>query len=251
MSRAMTVGPVVVVATAVILLGDAASAPAQSNLISNPDLSAEAGRPDADRAVLARSSDLAVAGIILRDGEDPIAILEDVKTKKQNVYKVGAGIRGGRITEITPEKVTIRFADGEVELRLSATAPGGPLVPPVSGGGPAALPSVAPAPAPARQSPFPHVQRATLENLLRSPDLITQVTPVDHGVRIGEVHRDSVFEALGLRSGDVIRMINEHIPGSTMPLSQAVEQAVQRGGMLRIYVERNGRSDMQYIQVQP
>jgi type II secretory pathway component PulC len=249
MSRAVTVRPVVVVATAVILLGDAASAPAQSNLISKPDLSAEAGRPDADRAMLARSSDLAVAGIILRDGEDPIAILEDVKTKKQNVYKVGAGVGGGRITEITPEKVTIRFADGEVELRLSATAPGGPLVPPVSGGGPAALPSVAPAPA--RQSPFPHVQRATLENLLRSPDLITQVTPVDHGVRIGEVHRDSVFEALGLRSGDVIRMINEHIPGSTVPLSQAVEQAVQRGGILRIHVERNGRPDMKYIQVQP
>lgn len=236
-----------------LALGSHVRAPAQEPAAPSPTPLTKS--PGAEG--LRRASDLALIGLIIREGAEGIAVIEDRRTKRQSLYRVGALVGGGRLREILPDRVKLAFSDGEIELRLagtpgvaaSAPPPLGPLV---------VVPSPVPSPPPRvpepgaeASSPFPRIDRAHLDELIRSPDLVMNVTPVEErGVQVGDVRKSSLFEILGLRKGDIIRNVNGKVPGAAAPLPQVIEQAAQ-GGMLRFELERNGRMDVKYIPIRP
>lgn len=207
---------------------------------------------------LRKASDLALIGLIIREGAEGIAVIEDRRTKRQGLYRVGALVGGGRLTEILPDRVKLAFNDGEVELRLAGTPGGAAPVPPPPGPlvvvpppGPSPPPPVHGQAGAETSSSFPGIDRTHLEELIRAPDLVMNVTPVeDRGVQVGDVRKSSLFEILGFRKGDIIRNVNGKVPGAAAPLPQVIEQAVE-GGMLRFHLERNGQTDVKYIQIRP
>lgn len=228
----------------------AASAEAQSPVPGVQGSTANPQRSEGPR----KASDLALVGLIVREGGAPIAVIEDRRSKKQGLYKVGALVGGGRLARILEDRIVLVFTDGEVELRLAGTPSGVSPAPPA---GPATVIVEASPPSPPPDSTesgsyrMPGIERAALETLIRSPDLIMQVTPhEERGVRVGEVRTATLFDLMGLRKGDVIRSVNGLAPGSTVPLPRAIEQAIP-AGLLRLEVERKGKVDIKYLQIRP
>lgn len=203
-----------------------------------------------------RAADLVLVGTILRESGAAVAIIEDKRTKKQAVYRLGAAVGGGRIAQILPDRVVIGFGDDQVvELRLATTPQTGPVAPPPAG---RPVPGVVTTPAPTPPSPhvetpgFRRVGRQTLERLASAPELVTQVTPVENkGVRVGEVLPAGLLETLGVRSGDIILNVNGRVPSATLPLSSIVTQAAGETPVLRVELERGGAMDVVYIQIEP
>lgn len=198
-----------------------------------------------------RDADLALVGVIVREEGVPLAIIEDRQSKRQGVYKVGALVRGARVTRILEDRVVLTFADEEVELRLAgATGDGPPAPPPIA----AAVPEPAvgaPVSPPSHQPGVPHLERATLDRLLGMPDAIMDATPLEEGVgvKVTQVRRSTLFEVLGLRKGDVIRSVNGRFPGASVTVPQAIQQGLETG-MIRLEVERDGKHDVRYIQIE-
>lgn len=197
--------------------------------------------------------DLVLIGLILREGQEGIAVIENRKTKQQRLYRVGAVVAGARLTEILPDRVKLSFQGREVEVRLAGT-PGATAPRPAAAVSPEqpTPPRIVPQPgADPSSSAVVHVDRTRLAELIRTPDLAMNVTPIENrGVRVDSVRNSSLFEILGLRRGDVIRNVNGNVPGAAAPLPQVIERTAD-WGMLRFDVERNGRTEVKYIGVRP
>lgn len=200
-------------------------------------------------------ADLALVGVIVKEGDESIAIIADRRAQKQGTYRVGAVVGGARITAILPDRVRLVLADGEAELRLAGTPGGGTPLPPAAAPGPVVVvpdqprPPALTGPPPPSDPRFQRVDRATIEHLLNAQELLTEVAPLeDPGVRVVDVKQGGLLQTLGLRKGDVIRSINGRPVGQAAPLSQAVEQAAQVG-VIRVELERGGRMDVRYLQV--
>jgi type II secretory pathway component PulC len=203
---------------------------------------------------------LEVVGIIL-SGNESVAILRDSKTNAEARYTVGATVRGGRVAAIGTDRVTIERPDGRVVLRLGASAnPRAPRptvvtrVEPPSAPAPAhATPAPAtPAPAQATTPPvdrFKRLDRTQLESLMQR-DQRRLAVPEEGGVRIRAVPGGSVLEVLELQAGDLVRSINGQPPGAQASLGELLQQAVKTP-LIRVHVERAGRTDMKYFRVTP
>ena len=234
------------VVTAALLAGIATVASAR---VASADEAALAGAESQRRV-----STLTVIGVIIRDGGDALAILEDRITRKQNVYRVGAMIASGRITEILPDRIRFAFPDGIVDLRRTtgatdvavAPAPAADPPPPAT---PQAVGFVPPNSDPDRR--FQIVESAALDRFLGMPDIANLgVIRNQGGLQVGEVTSSSLLGLLGLRKGDIIRNVNGRTPGADASLSQVLQREIP-SGMLRFQYQRDGRMDVRYLQVRP
>ena len=87
-------------------------------------------------------------GVVV-DGARSRAYLEDPASKRVLSYQVGDTVSGGRIEQITSEKVLVARPEGPVELLLrDATKPTSPVPPPMGGVAAATPPAMANAPSP-------------------------------------------------------------------------------------------------------
>lgn len=208
------------------------------------------GGEPASRASLTLNPALVVIGIIVQDAAEPLAIIEDLVTKKQATYRVGAAIAGGRVAAIVPDRVTIALPDGQLELRLAAGGtPSGSLQPSARAVPEPTAPSPPVAPTSPASDGLPQIGHAELEHLVRVLEVMPPVAPgEDRGVRIGEVRGDSPLQILGLRRGDIVRDINGRAPGSQGSLGELVQQATG-DGIIRLHVERNGKPGVKYVRV--
>jgi general secretion pathway protein C len=184
-----------------------------------------APRPLADYAVIAErdvfnppdaggapsSTALRLWGVGLR-GSDAHAVIEDVATRRQDLYRVGDEVAGARVTAIDWDRVTLTRGGREEVLEI---APGAPV-------------GEAPAPEPpATQAAASDTIRRTGENayvvdrreLAGAADsmsgLMTQLRAVAEvhdgrpaGFKLFRIKDDSLFARLGLRDGDVVRRVN-------------------------------------------
>jgi len=231
------------------LLSSGGAAPAAES----PASKSSTGDESVPRAASRRNPALVVIGIVVREAGEPLAILEDFTTKKHSMYRVGSPVGDGRVTAITPDRVTIAFPDGQVELRLGAG--GSPVAPPPSSSARTAPGPTAPSPTvsapPSTSDGFAQVGREQLKHLVEVLGATPQMTPVeDRGVRIGEVRGDSPLELLGLRQGDLVRDVNGRAPGPQASFGELIRQAGS-DGIIRIHVERDGKPNVKYVRVVP
>ncbi|MFZ0890114.1 MAG: type II secretion system protein GspC [Candidatus Binataceae bacterium] len=145
----------------------------------------------------------------------PYAILEDERTGKQSLYKLGEEIPdAGKLAEVEKERVIVEYQG----RRIAVEMPSAPTPEPIRRTFRGLLPGVGGPHSAVRRMAGNRflVDRSTVEQSLSNMgDLLTQMraTPnVDNGrtdgFKISEVAPGSLFQQMGLTDGDVIQSIN-------------------------------------------
>jgi len=154
-----------------------------------------------------------LVGTIVGEGDDSLAVIEDLGTKEQRLYHlqdiVGAD---AKLIEVARNEVT--FLRGSIHETLSVqedSGPGQSLMPQAT----APIPALPPQPAAGGNSWVLDKQEVSsvLENL---PQLLTKARVVPNltpdgksdGFRVVSISPASFYERIGLRNGDVIQRIN-------------------------------------------
>ena len=175
------------------------------------------------------------------EGLDSFAVLEDGASRKQELFRVGDRFQDRTLARVAWDHVVFRAGEREEILKLAdpasrpapAAAPAGDAS--LDGTGIRALSETA------YQIDRAEVDKA-MENLNQ---IFTQVRAVPHfqdgkaaGFRLFAIRRDSIFEKLGLKNGDIISRINGNEladPARAMSLLQEL-----RGeGSVSVEVTRN------------
>lgn len=175
-------------------------------------------------------------------GIDSYAILEDSGTRKQELYRMGDRFQDRALARIEWDHVVLTVDGREEILKLAEPATGAAPAPATTtasatdlGGGIRAISETS------YQIDRAEVDKA-MENLNQ---LFTQIRAVPHfqdgkaaGFRLFAIRRDSIFEKLGLKNGDIVSRINGNEltdPARAMSLMQEL-----RGeGNVNVEVNRN------------
>jgi general secretion pathway protein C len=177
---------------------------------------------------------VALLGTVFGQQGGIMAVLEDVSTKKQSMYRMGEQISAvGVLSAIEKDRVLFRSGNQEEWLDSAVSTAlknSSPIPLPAASGSEAAPKPVARA-APARST----IDRRELETVLSDiPRLFLHAQPVPYfkdgkfsGLRLDVVNFYGFFGKLGLRSGDILRNINGveiNDPGSLITTLQQLKQ---------------------------
>jgi hypothetical protein len=84
--------------------------------------------PGLTSARAAGDAGLALVGVVVPEGGTSFAVIEDPGEPRPRFYRVGASVKGGRITAILVDRVAIEFDGTETHLRLATPVGGGAAV---------------------------------------------------------------------------------------------------------------------------
>lgn len=189
---------------------------------------------------LARTLELRLVGIIVRDSGEALATIEEPRTGRQTFYRVGDTVGEARLLRILEDRAVLVVGGTEVELRLAGVPDSA-----------APVPSTVKAPAPppegrgeavrrarqaARAESHPQgappagnrlsMSRDELARLGSSADLAQYATPEGaDGLRVGDIPPDSLLARLGLRPGDIVRAVDRRPVGPSRSLQEALAAA--------------------------
>ena len=141
------------------------------------------------------------------------AVIEDLETHRQELYRVGDAIRGARIVGIAWDRVTLEQSGQEATLEL---APPGERHVAQAEDGATAPPAQTPATIRRTGADAFIVDRRELAGAVDNMSgLMTQLRAVAEvadgrpaGFRLFQIKEDSIFHRLGLQDGDVVQRVN-------------------------------------------
>ena len=186
-------------------------------------------------------------GTITGNGEGAYAVIEDTSNRRQSqqLYRVGDNIGDANIKHILREKVILTVAGRDEVLEMEhllestdrAVASG-------RGTDSASL-------AEAREVPGQEfsIQRDTIENAVSDiGNLMRQVRIRPYfedgnpeGVLLSGIRRDSIFEEMGLRSGDILKGVNGN-PIRSVDDAMELYQELRSSHNVQLQIERDGSS---------
>jgi general secretion pathway protein C len=159
------------------------------------------------RASLGVAAKIRLIGVVMGDGGGVFAIVEELTSKKQLLYRLHDQIQDlGEVSEIRREGIVVRRGDqGELLDLGSSETPAG-----AAGG------SVAPVSQAPRASVRKVIDRREVEQAMSDlPKLLTQARAVPYmvngtvnGFRIDYIAPTSFYERIGVRAGDVLQRVN-------------------------------------------
>jgi general secretion pathway protein C len=222
------------------------------------------------------AANLKLVGTVVGNGDHTYAVIEDLGTKRQDLYRLGDMIRDARVVEVTRNRVVLDNRGRREELlsfektdtpppstatrQPAGRQPSAPRRPPLAPEAPATEP---PQPEPQEnQEETPEVEvEQVSENMWRisRDDLVEQVenfgqmmrearlTPhfsggQPDGFMISNLPRGSFLGRMGLRSGDIMKGINGQKFGSLDEFFQIYQQ-LQTEPLLQLEVERSSRTE--------
>ena len=174
-------------------------------------------------------------GIALQDGRNSYCIIEDLKKRKQALYRIEDEVPGGATVKMIEWDRVVLSRAGKDEILELATRE--------SGSGRKRKASSARRPHAARHAGIEEVgehefviDRAEVDKAMENmSQLFTQIRAVPHfeggkstGFRLFAIRRGSLFDKLGLKNGDVIRSINGSAmtdPSRAMALLEGLREA--------------------------
>ena len=189
-------------------------------------------------------------GTVSGSGKQAYAVIEDTKTRRQNLYHPGDTVQNATIKMVLRQKVVLTV-QGRDEI-LAMQEPGkdsGPPRGPVQGAS-----SPAPALAPTPRLPVSaarreiavrseHIQQA-MENI---GDLMNQARFRPHiengrpaGISITRIKPNAIFRRLRLRNGDVITGVNGS-PIESVEDAMQVFESLSDGSNIQLDIKRRGR----------
>jgi general secretion pathway protein C len=171
-------------------------------------------------------------------GMESFAIIEDQTNKKQELYRVGDKLQGRAVHRIEWDRVVLKNGDREEILKLAEGTglPGAPE-PPTSAEGVGIQ---------ARGENDFLIERAEVDKAMENMNqLFTQMRAVPHfqdgkaaGFRLFAIRRDSIFDKIGLKNGDIINKVNGN--ELTDPArAMALIQELRNEGRVSVDVTRN------------
>jgi general secretion pathway protein C len=220
------------------------------------------------------AANLKLVGTVVGPPERTYAVIEDLGTKRQELYRIGDMVRDAKVVEVTRNRVVLDNRGRREELFSFEKADGAaaaPSSPPARQSAAPRRPPVAPEPPPREPPPNPpqeeeaeapesEVEQVS-ENMWRinRDDLVEQLdnfgqmmrearlTPhfsggQADGFMITNLPSDSFLGRMGLRNGDIMKGVNGQKFGSLEEFFQAYQQ-LQTEPMLQIEVERNNRTE--------
>lgn len=163
------------------------------------------------RASLGLAARLRVIGVVVGDQRGMFAIVEDLSSKHQTLYRVHDQVLDlGEISEIRRNGILIRQGNQEelLELALSET----PSLPSASSGTVAAAVQIPPTVVPLRKV----IDRREVELAMSDlSKLLSQARAVPHmvngtvnGFRLDYIAPTSFYEKIGIQTGDVLQRVN-------------------------------------------
>ena len=190
-------------------------------------------KPEADVEKLERTElKLKLWGTVTGESVQPYAVIEDLSTRRQELYYPGDSVQQAMVRSIFRDKVVLQ-SEGrdeilEMESFTGSGSPGaatGGTRPPTAGRLYSINPSASssPDPSPGAASPATPrreqrivVPKAQLIGQLENPESVmdgVEITPLSEnlekpGMRLTGIKPRSIFRRLGLRNGDVLESIN-------------------------------------------
>ncbi len=212
--------------------------------------------------------DLKLWGVSIHSQGHSLCVIEDLKTRKQDVYGIGSRVVGNATVKAIEWERVVLDRGGGLEETLEIERPGGGM-----GGGsravaglpvipqPAAVPPMdsnagyaAPGVSPAATNPHIqqvgegeyHIDRTEVDQQLDNMNqLFTQVRAVPHfesgksiGFRLFAIRQGSIFDQIGLRNGDIIQNVNGQ-ELSDPAQAMAVFQNLRNAGDITVNGTRN------------
>jgi general secretion pathway protein C len=205
-----------------------------SGLFLLPPASQESKNPgepagSAVRASLGAASKIRLIGIVMGDKRGVFAIVEELASKKQALYRLHEQILDlGEVADIQRDGVVIRQGNLEEWLELGLTEKLG--VPGNSTAAPASTPSPQAPGAPLRKV----IDRREVESAMNDlPKLMTQARAMPYmvngavnGFRIDYMAPASFYEKIGIQTGDILQRVNGvdiRDPGTMLNLLQQLK----------------------------
>src|SRR5262245_27021127 len=216
----------------------------------NAQLIAEGGRPTPPRLPpLNVASKVSLLGTVENESSDGIAILEEIPSKRQVLYRLQQTVPGvGTIVQIEKDRVLFRQGAQEewLAVALERLAPG--FEPRISAS--LAPPTFVPSPKkvlPVSTNGKKTVDRQVLIDAVNnSTRLYLDAEPIAYlengraqGIKLNVVNFFGFFGKLGLQSGDVLKRINGLEIEDPMKLPSLVEKLKDERS-LRLDIVRNG-----------
>ncbi|MFO7713374.1 type II secretion system protein GspC [Desulfosarcina sp.] len=146
-------------------------------------------------------------GTVSGSSDGTYAVIEDVKTREQNLYRAGDSIQTATVKEIFREKVILGVNGKDEVLQMQELESGGTV----------SLPGGLPMRAPAASAGAVRAQRISLrrsyieQSMTDMASLMTQVQIQPHmengvpaGLALSSIKPNSIFRRMGLRNGDII-----------------------------------------------
>ena len=173
-----------------------------------------------------------------QEREDGWAVIQDIKTKQQDLYRVDDKVQGATIKSILRNKVILTVNGKDQILEVDADPP--PLI------GHKRRPSGRPFSPPPTQGHRP--SQKEVEDMLNAASKSNQLFKTRpytkdgeaSGVMIYSIKRDSVARLLGLRNGDIIQAVN----GVEIKDSQDFEDfedSIEGHSDMTIFILRRGK----------
>ena len=192
---------------------------------------------------------LKLVGTVAGDPASSYAIIEDMRTKKQQLLRVGEKINGAELVSIERHKVTLRSESEErILLAFQETNPS------------SSKPQAASKSAQPSQEPQESSIREVAENVFEVSreevtgaftdvnELMTSVRLVPHfeeglpvGFQIGQIRSRGFLDRIGLRDGDVLLGINGMLITTPEQAFKAYQE-LQSVSTIRVDVLRDRRS---------
>jgi general secretion pathway protein C len=221
------------------------------------------------------AANLKLVGTVVGSPERTYAVIEDLSTKRQELYRIGDLVKEAKVLEVTRNRVVLDNRGRREELlsfektdavspRPSAPAARQSAVPPRRPPFALESPSQEPPPPPAQaeeqdtndteiERVGENMWRINREDLVEQLDNFGQMmrearlTPhftggQPDGFMITNLPSDSFLGRMGLRNGDIMKGVNGQKFGSLEEFFQAYQQ-LQTEPMLQLEVERSNRSE--------
>ncbi len=223
---------------------------ARRNIFSMGDAPKKAPAPEAPKAPVETALNLKLKGTVVSPGGLALAMIEDPTQRREDLYIVGDKLQDAQILRILPNQVILQRSGREETLSLfSETASKGGLKP--VQGKPQALSSRPTSPPQARPpgGPAPEASSSkggqqhavqTLMAKLRLKPHFADGKP--SGFVVGDVPMGSVFQAAGLKVGDIVVGINDEEVRTPNQLLKAYKE-VSQAGELWLEVLRDGQEE--------
>lgn len=180
---------------------------------------------------------LKLKGTIVVEGLESLCIIEDPKTKKEEVYKKGDLVGENEVVKIERDHVVLRTSAGLVSLVVYGEVSLFGMALDTS----ALVEKVA--------SNRWSLSRSEFTSAISNPNqLLAQVKVTPYleagqvrGFRLDDVKRGSLAESLGVRSGDIIRKVGGQELDGGVPKALQIYQEIKDRPIISVEVERGGR----------
>ena len=176
--------------------------------------------------------------------------LISVNGQSQEPFSVGQAVTGNAVLQaVYPDRVVIQ-RNGVLESLMLEGAEKSPTeqwVPPVAASRPPAASANI-----VQETDVNHyrVEREQLAAQMRTPDFLRQATMIPSksgGFQVQQIQPGSLYEKLGLRAGDVIKVVNGQ-PVNSVEDAMRLYQQMQGVAAVQIEIARNGKPENLYYQ---